>query len=496
MADYKTYMNLLRTNKNIVLIVLFGIILFFVNIKDSHDWGGDFAMYISQAKNIAEGAPMGNTHYIFNEDYPVLGPPAYPVGFPLLLAPVYAICGNSIKAFTLFITVILFLFGLMLVLFYKEYFTGFIPFFLAMVILFNPWTLMFKLEVMSDIPFAFFLLMGVILFIKGKRKGYAYLLLLGLISGYIISIRTIGIAFALAILVFSVLEALRLRQRRQLLEGLVVFLLAILVNFLLNSVIFPLPAEGGISYLKIFGTEPIWKTITGNLSYYFDALMYFFNPFTHNWKWAAVLMHSMAIAFTVLGFINHLARRIRFVDILVIFYFATIIIYPYRHAGFRFLLPILPYLLYYMVQGMNSFKFKFKMNKDLKVVAIGVMALSLYMNSLLYMFSQRNKILEGPQESYSSEVFEYIRNNTAPGAKLAFFKPRVLGLYTSRPSFAVSPGQNQDVIRYQLNKAGIDYILIHKGYSDQSMIDYVNKNQDSITLIWDNEKFRFYERMH
>jgi hypothetical protein len=136
------------------------------------------------------------------------------------------------------------------------------------------------------------------------------------------------------------------------------------------------------------------------------------------------------------------------------------------------------------------------MNQDLKVIAIGVMALSLYMNSLLYMFSQGDKVLEGPQESYSKEVFEYIRSNTAPGARLAFFKPRVLGLYSSRPSFAVRPGQSQDVIRYQLNKAGIDYILIHKEYSDRSMIDYVNKNQDSITLLWDNEKFRFYERMH
>jgi 4-amino-4-deoxy-L-arabinose transferase-like glycosyltransferase len=496
MPDYKPYMNLLSTYKNYVLIIIFGVILFFVNVKDSHDWGGDFAMYISQAMNIAEGESQQNSYYMFNEDYPVLGPPAYPVAFPLLLAPVYAVFGNSIKAFTMFITVILFLFGLMLVFFYREYFTGYIPFFLAMVILFNPWTLMFKLEIMSDIPFAFFLLLGVILFMQWKRKGYGYLLLIGLISGFIISIRTIGIAFPLAILAYSILHGLRLRQHRQLLEGAAIFAMAILVNFLLNRVIFPLPANGGISYLMIFGTEPFWKTLSGNLSYYLDALMYFFNPFTHHWKWAAVLMHSLAIAFTLLGFINHITRRIRFIDILVIFYFAIILIYPYRHAGFRFLLPILPYLLYYMIKGMHSFRFKFEMNPDLKVIAIGVMALSLYLNSLLYMFSQGNNILEGPQESHSVEAFEYIKSNTAPAAKLAFFKPRVLGLYTSRPSFAVRPGQGQDVIRYQLNKAGIDYILIHKEYSDQSMIDYVNNTQDRITLIWDNEKFLFYERMH
>ncbi|MEA3477503.1 MAG: hypothetical protein U9R60_04940, partial [Bacteroidota bacterium] len=147
--------DLIRKYGVYLLIAVFGTILFFVNVKDSHDWGGDFAMYIIQAKNITDGNPQSQTFYYYNSDYPVLGPPAYPIGFPLLLSPVYLLFGNSIKAFTLLITLFLFLSGILMVAFFRKYFPDMIAFFLAMLILFNPWTMMFKLEIMSDLPFTF-----------------------------------------------------------------------------------------------------------------------------------------------------------------------------------------------------------------------------------------------------------------------------------------------------------------------------------------------------
>jgi len=489
-------MSILKKYDVFILIALFGIVLFFVNVKDSHDWGGDFAMYISEARNIVEGNHLYHTWYLYNTEYPVLGPPAYPVGFPILLSPVYAIFGSSIQAFTLFITLMLFSLGLLLVAFYRKYFDGLIPFFLAMLILFNPWVLMFKLEVMSDIPFAFILLLGAYLYLNRNKRDYLFIIVLGLLSGFLISIRTIGFTFALSILLYSVLQAWKQKKRIYLIEGSIIFVVALVFNFLLNRVIFPIPTAEGLFYMGIFGTEPLWKTLSSNLHYYLAVLEYFFTPYTNHWKWAAVIMHALALAFIILGFINHLAKRFNYIDALVIIYLGVIMIYPYRHSGFRFLLPIAPFLLYYLVYGMKSFRLDIKVDKKILVSVIGILALLLYVNTFLHAIKERHKVLEGPQQEASIEAFDFIRNNTGPDVRIAFFKPRVLGLYTSRMSFANRPEQDISSIGNQFEAAGIDFILIHRKYSGQSIKEYVLSDPEMIYLIWENDLYQFYKRIH
>ena len=83
---------MLRHKLNYIFIGLLCLPVLFINIKDTHDWGDDPAQYIHQAKNIVDGKPQSETGYIFNEDN-FLDPKAYPVGFPLLLAPVYCFFG-------------------------------------------------------------------------------------------------------------------------------------------------------------------------------------------------------------------------------------------------------------------------------------------------------------------------------------------------------------------------------------------------------------------
>jgi len=44
-------------SKNISFTILMALVLvplFFINARNSHDWGGDFAMYIMQAINIVD----------------------------------------------------------------------------------------------------------------------------------------------------------------------------------------------------------------------------------------------------------------------------------------------------------------------------------------------------------------------------------------------------------------------------------------------------------
>src|SRR5665213_140532 len=100
-----------RNARIYALLVVLLIPLFFINIRDSHDWGDDFAQYIQQAINSTKGIPQSESGYIYNREIDIV---ARPVGFPLMLAPVYMVFGNSIKAFSVTITLFLFLLGITL----------------------------------------------------------------------------------------------------------------------------------------------------------------------------------------------------------------------------------------------------------------------------------------------------------------------------------------------------------------------------------------------
>jgi len=52
--------------------------IYITTIREGHNWGGDFSMYIHHAKNIAEGKSYQDTGYLYNPLNPSIGPKTYP----------------------------------------------------------------------------------------------------------------------------------------------------------------------------------------------------------------------------------------------------------------------------------------------------------------------------------------------------------------------------------------------------------------------------------
>ena len=71
---------------------------FLATVREGHQWGDDFALYITHARNLVEGRPYAQSGYIRNPASPISPPPTYPPIYPMLIAPVYRLFGMNLVA--------------------------------------------------------------------------------------------------------------------------------------------------------------------------------------------------------------------------------------------------------------------------------------------------------------------------------------------------------------------------------------------------------------
>jgi hypothetical protein len=470
--------------------------LFFINVKSSHDWGGDFAMYIMQAKNIWHGQPQGETAYIYNPENPVLGPPAYPAGFPMLLSPVYAIAGNSIYAFSLWITAFLYGTGMLMMFAVRKYANGLAAAFLVLIVMYNPWTLGMKLEVMSEFPFTFLLLLCFYLFERYAKGPFWAGIIIALLGGLLMSVRVIGAVFPLAVLVWAIRKRFIEKDKTPVNKCVCGFLVAVgsvLFYLLINNIMFGIPQAEGGSYTGIWGDESLYATVLYNLAYYVEQFKYFFSPWGGSWNFLPLILKAVVFTFTILGLIKAFFRRWELKEMIVLIYLGVLMVYPYRHAGIRFLFPIMPFLMIYLLEGLRTVSIFPKISNPTKTWFLGSLVLASYLNMIWFYVITGDQLIKGPQEDASEQAFEYIRKSTPVNAVIIFSKPRVLGLYTDRYSLANKKDDTADNIDLLIKDFQVDYILIHQEVSDDAIRNYVAENRKCLDEAYSNNKFEMYK---
>lgn len=479
-----------------VLVALLCLPLLFINIKDSHDWGDDFAQYIAQAKNIAEGEPQAETGFISNDDV-FIGPPAYPAGFPLMLAPVYSLCGNSIQAFTTFISVLLFLFCIAAFHFLRKHFSAFTAVILVLLIAHNPWTWSYKTEVTSDIPFSFLLLVCVIAYLYAPRR-IVYAALTGLAGGLLVSTRSIGIVFPLAILIDVLLNwwrgrregKTRLEKNELVWAGVMLALIAV-SYVMISYVLFPLPTGDAIQYPKIIDLDNFWTVIGRNLKYNAEVMQAFFAPYSPSWNFFSGLVTSSVLVFLVLGIISQYLQKIRFIDLVFLLYVAVIAIYPFGDAGFRFVLPVFPFILFYIAEGIKLVPLLAGVNRRVLAIVLGGIVALHYVPACIQIYETQDNLLPGPQQFTSEEAFGYIRESTPQDAIIAFAKPRALALYAERKSLINSELDTAAMDGF-LKDRNVGYCLVHSELTGPALKAFVS-DSSRVTSVWQNQDFALYK---
>jgi len=505
------------------LLIVLCLPLLFLNIKDSHDWGDDFAQYLIQARNIIEHRPQTDNGLVFDNQTGEYALKAYPVGFPLMLAAVWKISGPSIKSFLILISLFTFAFAILIFIYLSRFLkiTPLLSLLFVLAVMYNFIVLDFKKNILSDIPFAVFFLLSILSYLKLETQnlkpegqklsspGFRFQvsnfhsILTGILFGLTISIRGIGIVLFIALAIKIVWQFFV--NWRETGFQIPVLVFGFLTYVLLNSVFYPMPSGSFFQfYERAFHQENIGAMIQANARYYYEVLKYFFNQGGGIWlhisnitKYVMVYGLITGILFAVLGLSN---RKFRFDDLVFIIYFIILFIYPYQAGQFRFWIPLIPFVLKYITISFRTILLwiGFSMKSiELTIIGLIVIVLMQNINGIENTIGNQRRTENGPQIPSAAIMFSFIRNLPSD-IVVAFVKPRALSFYTNKKAAyvirTISAKQNYEAMQ----RMNVHYFLIgtnNKQLTDLPMQKIIVSYKDKMRIIWQNGDFILYNAL-
>ncbi|MEO8085580.1 MAG: glycosyltransferase family 39 protein [Bacteroidota bacterium] len=489
-------------NHWLIFLVLLLLPLFYINVKNSHDWGDDFAQYFIQARNIIEHRPQTDNGLVFDRQTGEYALQSYPVGFPLILAAGWMCFGDSVLVSTIIISIFLVAFGIVVCLYFRKYFNDAVSVLLTLLIIYNPFTISFKKEVLTDIPFSFFLMLGVLLYQSQQKKTGKYILT-GIVWGFALSVRGIGATLFIAAGFLLLQNGFKFIMKREnnadLFSGIkksgIIVLVALGIYLLLNSVLFPVPS-GGI--LKFYGDairdENFGKWLLLNLDYYYEVFLNFFANMGGNYQWISDITKFTLLALIPVGILLSWFRKINFDDWLFMAYILVLFVYPYLGGGFRFLFPIMPFLLKYIFNALYIAMNRIHLKPSGPAVIFLLVVILQYTPGLIDQVKSMDAPEQGPQEQPAVEAFEYI-NNLPGDDVVVFLKPRALSFYAGRKAAYVTRNIQPDALKGLFGRLNAHYFLIcneNEEVNDMMLKNFIAVHKDDIKLLWQNSFFELY----
>lgn len=430
----------------ILLILLAAWPLFNLNMVNQLDWGDDNCKYMEQAQQLAEGTHKVSSHYVFNPKQ-FLGPKHYPNGYPLLLAAWSKLGGFSVLSFNYLNTILLALSACCLFLIASRYLSLFSAFALSLVLMYHPAMMAIKMEVVSETAFLFFSLLVILLLFQKKIW---FQILAGLLLGFTVHIRVVGFAILIAALFIFLFDLLKKTEHSK--KGKNIAFSGFIIGFLAvySCIVVAFPVKSNYGFFTFDHT--VYKTALIHISANFQALFEsFISPELKEWQFVGLFTGGGLLFAAVMGWfiLVKTSRKNDLVQLYVLIYFAAICFFRFGDAGFRFVVPVFPFLLIYAVVSFKQLLEPFNLSYRPVFTALTTLL-------LVFSFTRHypnagksyHTIIQGPNETQAQGMFAYINAVCNEKDKIAFCKPRAMSFLTGNKS--VMPGRL--ISTYELNR--------------------------------------------
>lgn len=428
----------------LLTIVLASSILGFSILTSGHFWGDDFAAYIMQAQSILKWSMdefVVNNAFTITQSSSQIGPVAYPWGFPLILAPAYALKGLS--PLTLKLPGLLTYLAFLVTFFWltNRHLRPIESLLAVALFAFNPVMIGFLDNILSDIPFLFASIFSILVMDRYSReKQSRRRLLLAIATGVTtfaaFQIRTQGIILLGSLIIYQAIQLFQNRKNRSYLLMVSIETTTALGTFGLlwgiSALIFP---SGQISYFALY-TDLSIDLFFSNVRSYFLLFSEFF---------ASLPGQSMVFAVVVGLFFIGMVARIKEDLLFVIFFGAYLFVlwtWP-AWQGLRFIFPLLPFFIYFSMQGSMKLahwtgEYRPSLSRLFVYTMWTILVSVFFIQSCLHAYEnlRNQREINGPFDPYSIQVYEFIKDKTPEDSIIVFFKPRVMRLMTDRDTLA------------------------------------------------------------
>lgn len=502
-------------------IILCTALLAYASFTRDGGWDGDNASYIMQAKSIVDANPekfIELNEFAMKRSLHVIGPVAYPWGYPLLLAPIYAVFGMNLLALKCLNLFFYLLFLMILWINVRNRLAT--PFALLTVILFafNPYFLNHLNHIMSDIPFLLFSTGSLFLIehiVIEKRQVFTPsidYLFLGFLLICTVFIRTNGILLFPALLaaqvmslmqdisiggnsketasVFSIFRLFASRIKKIHPKNAINALLPYFI-FLVPVAVWQMTHTGGSSSHISFLRMVALKTIINNVVYYIELPSIFFS----GTLLSPLFIGGIMCPFLISGILQDYLKDLHIL-IYVLLTFFLYLIWPFKQ-GIRYFFPILPFFLYWVFSGINKWIMVYGKQKQQTIVKviIGIFFVFLVGNFMqksvvkaVYNIKADRRSTEGVFSEKANAMFCFIKEKTDVDDIIIFFKPRIMTMRTNRQSLLIDKTELLCIA---------DYLCCYSGKRPASQISASDiqklKSKGRLEEIYSNDLLQLYK---
>jgi hypothetical protein len=465
----------------LTLLVLAVGVFHALTLRQGHDWGDDFAMYVHHARNLAEGVPYADTGFVVNPSAPFYAPPSYPPVFPLLLVPVYLARGLDLTAMKAVVVLFFVLALAAIARLFRDELSPPLRLLLIGTLGLNPYFWILKDQVLADVPFLFFVCATLLLVQRSANtaatsRGAALArgALTGAVAYAAYGTRTVGLVLLPCLLLHDVVGHRRIRRETA------VALLVFAVPALLQHTYLP----SGTSYYAWFSLEP--ALVASHALRYAGSLRLLWD----GGRWP-LLAYGVIAGTTLLaawGLVERLRGRITIVEIFVLLYPLPVLTFR-GYQGLRYLVPLVPFYLFYALWAVERLRLTRPLAGRVALIAwVAVIGLSY---GLRYPGMAYGHLRDGVGTPDAVDLFAFVKTGTPASAVLVFRKPRALSLFAERHA-AISHEARSDEEQWQfLARIRATHLVVGRREGPHWR-SFVERNRAALELVHANPGFAVY----
>ncbi|MEO8066327.1 MAG: hypothetical protein ABI599_01415 [Flavobacteriales bacterium] len=465
----------------------------FIGLRTTHDWGDDFAQYLSQAHDLCEGRAIDPAEAVVNwADY---GPAPKGLGFSFLLLPIQLLRGNEVLPYLVLNALVLVGVGLLLFR-YLQWDFGPWPALLGVLLFaYDRHVLHAKSEIMPDLLFALVVL-GSCCVLRGARTTrWSWIAVLAACA---VLVKSGGWVLYATMALVAIREFRKTPEVRR-----------ITMADLLTLLLLPLMSAAGFTGLlsSVWSSDASWyggvigfhvspATLMSNTAAYAASFVHFFEQELPLW------MNRLLVPLVLLSIVAGVVRRARrgadAGDVFVALWMLLLLCYPYTNATDRFLLPVLPFALRYLLEGMHWVIGAVRLPLPTFMIVVPALFLATSVLTVLGAVRSGELPVVGPYSNDAQEALGMIARMTPTDALVGSARPWAVHLFTGRTTvWLPTPGEPMSrALRTPLPVPDLALLATsaaHKGMYDAPLLRAI-MNDTLWSPIWRNDSFTLVQR--